>query len=74
MELFCEIYLTVYYFHDNVSIIDVRLAYIQASENIEIFKVKVEQIITIVTTRSASCLIYNFSELNLILNLEFYCK
>ena len=41
------------------SIIDIRLSYIYAYENIEIFKseAKVEQIIAIVTTCSVSCLI-----------------
>ena len=34
------IYLTAYYFRNKSSITDVRLGYIQASENIEIFKVK----------------------------------
>ena len=38
MKLFCE-YLTAYYFRNEVSIIDVRLVYLLASENIEIIKV-----------------------------------
>ena len=45
-----------YYFWNKSTIIDVRLGYISASENIEIFKAKVEQIIATVTTRSVFCL------------------
>ena len=37
---FLLIYLTAYYFCNKSSIIDVRLGHIQASENFEIFKVK----------------------------------
>ena len=33
-------YLTTYYFRNKICIIDVQLGYIQAFENIEIFKVK----------------------------------
>ena len=46
-------------------IIDVWLGYIQASENIEILKMKLkaEQIIVIVTTRSVSCFISRKSKM-----------
>ena len=39
---FLWIYLTAYYFRNISSIIDLRLGYIQASENIEIFKTKLK--------------------------------
>ena len=54
------IYLTVYYFCNKSSIAETRLGYIQASENIEIFKAKLEHIIVIVTKHVVSCLSLNF--------------
>ena len=39
-EAFLWIYLLAYYFGNKSFIIDIRLGYIQVSENIEIFKLK----------------------------------
>ena len=49
---FLWIYSTAYYHCNTTSIIDVPLGYINDSQNIELFKVKVEQIFAIVRCKS----------------------
>ena len=75
-SFFVNTLLTVFYFRNKISVIDIRLGYIQTSENIEIFNVNLRWIIAIVTTSSVTCFICSSKSINTFLwtgSLNPYC-